>query len=55
MTTLVTFVFDASTKNTHRYKEVVEENDNPVIGTLYVSKTAMENPKKTLKVKVNLS
>ncbi len=34
----VTFTFDRSTKNTHRYVEV---NDNPIVGTLYVQKHAL--------------
>lgn len=35
----LTFQFEKETKNTVRYKEV---GDNPVVGTLYVQKSAIE-------------
>ncbi len=41
----ITFALDRPTKNTVRYAEV---SDSPIVGTLYVQKTAIEkmgNPK----------
>jgi hypothetical protein len=38
MKTKVTFNYETSTKGTHRYQEDAEE---PVVGTLYIKKTAM--------------
>lgn len=34
-------VFDRSTKNTFRYLEVGEEDHEPIVGVLYVRKTAV--------------
>jgi len=39
------FTFEKETKNTIRFQEVVEDGDKPVIGPLYVQKSALENMK----------
>jgi hypothetical protein len=51
---LVTFKFVSSTKNTHKYDEQVSEGEEPVIKTLYIQKSAMETPKRTVKLKIAL-
>ena len=36
------FVFEKETKNTIRFSEICEENENPSIGTIYIQKSALE-------------
>ena len=38
----LTFKFNKETKNTLRFSEVVADEDTPVIGELYVRKTAIK-------------
>lgn len=38
----VTFEFEKETKNTMRFQEVVNENETPVCGTIYVQKSALK-------------
>lgn len=46
------FEYERSTKNTHRYQEVVEDSP-PVIGTLYVQKWRIgQQPPQRIKVTV---
>lgn len=49
---VVDFVFERSTPNTHRFKEVTKPGKPPAIGTIYVQKTVQPdaNEKTTLKV-----
>lgn len=49
-----TFVFDQSTKNKHRFKEVVPEGAAEAVGSLYVSKAVSpaDAPKRNLQVRV---
>ena len=44
------FEFEKSTKNTYRFKEIVPEGEDRVIGTLYIRKDALkgERPKKVI-------
>lgn len=50
--TTVEFEFERSTKNKHRYAEVADE---PVIGTLYVGKSALgEDAPETLTVTIKV-
>lgn len=37
-----TFKFEKETKNTIRFQEVVEKDATPIIGPLYVQKSALE-------------
>ena len=37
-----TFKFEKETKNTIRFQEVVQKDANPIIGPLYVQKSALE-------------
>jgi len=37
-----TFKFDRATKNTVRYTEVVEDDQAPVVGTIYIQKHAAQ-------------
>lgn len=51
----VLFEFEKSTKNTHRFKEVRPDDDTPpVIGTLYVQRSAFgkSNAPDSIKVTV---
>ena len=41
----VTFEFEKETKNTMRFQEVVNENETPVCGTIYVQKSALKDMK----------
>lgn len=36
------FVFEKETKNTIRFQELCEVDEDPVIGTLYIQKDALE-------------
>ena len=38
----LTFTFNKETKNTVRFSEVVEDDSTPVIGELYVRKSAIK-------------
>lgn len=38
----IRFVKERETKNTHRFQEMIEENETAVVGTLYVQKSALE-------------
>lgn len=38
----VEFELDRETKNTYRFAETVEQDETPVIGTLYVQKSAFD-------------
>jgi len=51
---VVTFMFEKSTKNTHRYKEAVPvEGVTPIIGTLYVQRVAFSGtPPEDIRVTV---
>ena len=46
--------FEKSTPGTHRFKEVYPDNDMPKIGTLYIKKTALTQPAKSIKVTVEV-
>lgn len=49
----VKFTLDRETKNTIRYAEVVPDGETPVIGTLYIQKSALgaDRPKEvTVKI-----
>ena len=49
--TTVKFIFERATKNTYRF---AEDSDNPIIGTLYVKKSAFKNGQpNTLSVTIN--
>lgn len=50
---IVTFEFERSTKNTHRYNET-SNNGGPttVIGALYIQKSAMPEPVQTIRVTI---
>ena len=39
---VLNFEFDRDTKNTRRFAEVVEGDNAPVVGTLYVQKSAFK-------------
>ena len=44
--TTLTFVWERETKNTQRYNEVVEGDNKPVVGALYVRKDVAADAKK---------
>lgn len=50
-TTELIFEHEKETKNTHRYKEVTEGDDKPVVGSLYLSKSVAGDCKR-LKVTI---
>lgn len=39
----IVFEFERSTKNMHRFSEVPEEEGRPVVGTLYINKSAFKD------------
>lgn len=46
----ITFTYERDTKRTYRYKE---DSDNPIVGTLYMSKASLgDNPPKKLIVEI---
>ncbi|MDP2730586.1 MAG: hypothetical protein Q8O55_08880 [Dehalococcoidales bacterium] len=47
----ITFALDKPTKNTIRYAEM---SDNPVVGTLYVQKSAIEKLENPKSIKVTI-
>ena len=46
----IEFAWEKSTKGTERFKEIVPEDEDKVIGTLYIRKDALkgERPKKVI-------
>lgn len=48
----ITFQFERSTKNTHRYQEVVKGDAEPKIGTLYLKKSALAGNPNQIVVKI---
>lgn len=49
----ISFEFERSTKNTHRFAEVAEEGE-AVIGTLYIQKSAIgEEPPESITVTIS--
>ena len=52
----LTFEFNKETKNTVRFSEVVADDGTPVIGELYVQKSALGNDRpKTLNVTIGVA
>lgn len=53
MKLVISFTFEKDTKNTNRYTEVVVGDAKPVVGTLYVAKSATgETAPETLTVTI---
>ena len=52
----LTFKLEKETKNTVRYAEVLEDGEDPVIGTLYVQKTYLPTtPVEVLSVTIGIA
>ena len=51
-TITVHFEFEKETKNTVRFKEVVQGDARPTIGTIYVLKSVLRVPPKRLVVEI---
>lgn len=52
MTTTLIFKHERETKNTHRFAEVTQGDAAPVVGTLYVQKSALDGAPERLVVTI---
>jgi len=50
----VEFEHERDTKRTYRFREVVENNDTPVIGTLYVQQSMFDEQPNRLMVTIEV-
>lgn len=46
------FVLDKTTKNTYRFAEIMEDDDAPMVGVIYVQKSAL--PTKPQRIRVTI-
>ncbi len=51
----IEFIKEKETKNTIRYKEVVNDDEKAIIGTIYIQKSYLETCKQKNKITVTIS
>lgn len=49
------FVYERSTKNTHRFQEVAKPGKQTAVGTLYITKAVLPEANNKTTIKVTLS